>query len=191
MPLFLDSGRLGSDVALNAGNCITVGLVNNMPDAAVEATERQFTELLRAAAPKAVVVLKLFSHPDSTARRGDAAGIRRTLSRHCRTVGYAARRTDRDRDRAARQKSRGRAVLGDPNQGGGLGARQHRVGDLVVPCRARRRSACRRYRAPRPERKAGSVFSTASSSPTTRCCRIFRCRSACRIPATTTCRSGR
>src|SRR3984885_1527494 len=63
MPLFLDSGWLGSDIALNAGNCITVGLVNNMPDAAVEATERQFTELLRAAAPRAVVVLKLFSIP--------------------------------------------------------------------------------------------------------------------------------
>jgi homoserine O-succinyltransferase len=82
MPLFLDSGWLGSDVALNAGNCITVGLVNNMPDAAVEATERQFTELLRAAAPKAVVVLKLFSIP--TVPRGEA--MRREFAERYRDI---------------------------------------------------------------------------------------------------------
>jgi homoserine O-succinyltransferase len=61
MPLFLDAGRLGPAVELNASNCITVGLVNNMPDAALEATERQFTDLIRVAAPKAVVLLKLFA----------------------------------------------------------------------------------------------------------------------------------
>lgn len=62
MPLFVDTG--GSAVALNASNCVTVGLVNNMPDAALEATERQFKELLRAAAPNAVVLLKLFAIPE-------------------------------------------------------------------------------------------------------------------------------
>ena len=82
MPLFLDSGRLRSDVALNAGNCITVGLVNNMPDAAVEATERQFAELLRAAAPKAVVLLKLFAIPQVP--RGDA--MRRELAERYRDI---------------------------------------------------------------------------------------------------------
>jgi homoserine O-succinyltransferase len=82
MPLFLDSGRLGSDIALNAGNCITVGLVNNMPDAAVEATERQFTELLRAAAPRAVVVLKLFSIP--TVLRDEA--MRRDFAERYRDI---------------------------------------------------------------------------------------------------------
>jgi homoserine O-succinyltransferase/O-acetyltransferase len=61
MPLFLDTGRLGSDLELNAANCVTIGLINSMPDAAVEATEQQFTELLRAAAPKTVVLLKLFA----------------------------------------------------------------------------------------------------------------------------------
>ncbi len=63
MPLFLDCGRLGPTVELNASNCITIGLVNNMPDAALEATERQFTGLIRAAAPKAVVLVKLFAIP--------------------------------------------------------------------------------------------------------------------------------
>jgi homoserine O-succinyltransferase/O-acetyltransferase len=58
MPLFLDNGRSSSE--LNAANCVTVGLVNNMPDAAFEATERQFAELIRDAAPARVVLLKLF-----------------------------------------------------------------------------------------------------------------------------------
>jgi homoserine O-succinyltransferase/O-acetyltransferase len=64
MPLFLDSARFGSAAELNAANCITVGLVNNMPDAAVEATERQFVDLIRAATPDTVVLLKLFAIPE-------------------------------------------------------------------------------------------------------------------------------
>ncbi len=64
MPLFLNPGRLGSPLELNASNCITIGLVNNMPDAAFEATERQFTDLLRAATPNVVVLLKLFAIPE-------------------------------------------------------------------------------------------------------------------------------
>jgi hypothetical protein len=58
MPLFLDTGR--SPAELNAANCVTVGLINNMPDAAFEATERQFAELIREVAPSRVVLLKLF-----------------------------------------------------------------------------------------------------------------------------------
>jgi homoserine O-succinyltransferase len=61
MPLFLDTGQAAAE--LNAANCVTVGLVNNMPDAAFEATERQFTGLLREAAPSRVVLLKLFAIP--------------------------------------------------------------------------------------------------------------------------------
>jgi homoserine O-succinyltransferase/O-acetyltransferase len=71
MPLFLDCGRSGSAAELNAANCITVGLINNMPDAAFEATERQFTDLIRAATPKAVVLLKLFAMPEVP--RGETA----------------------------------------------------------------------------------------------------------------------
>jgi homoserine O-succinyltransferase len=63
MPLFIDSARLGSAVELNAGNYITIGLINNMPDAAVEATERQFTDLIRAATPNSLVLMKLFAIP--------------------------------------------------------------------------------------------------------------------------------
>jgi homoserine O-succinyltransferase/O-acetyltransferase len=64
MPLFLDTARFGSAATLNAANCITIGLINNMPDAAVEATERQFVELIRTATPDTVVLFKLFAIPE-------------------------------------------------------------------------------------------------------------------------------
>jgi homoserine O-succinyltransferase/O-acetyltransferase len=82
MPLFLDSGRLGSATELNASNCITVGLINNMPDAAFEATERQFTGLIRAATPNTVVLLKLFAIPQLP--RADA--MRRELAERYRDI---------------------------------------------------------------------------------------------------------
>src|SRR2546425_9716767 len=45
-------------------NCLEIGLVNNMPDAALEATERQFRALLDAAADGLVVRLTLYGLPD-------------------------------------------------------------------------------------------------------------------------------
>jgi homoserine O-succinyltransferase/O-acetyltransferase len=59
MPLFLDTGQ--SPAELNGANCVTIGLINNMPDAAFEATERQFSDLIREAAPSRIVLLKLFA----------------------------------------------------------------------------------------------------------------------------------
>lgn len=64
MPLFLDTSRSGTMLELRAANCITIGLVNNMPDPAFEATERQFSNLIRAAAANTIVRLLLFSIPD-------------------------------------------------------------------------------------------------------------------------------
>jgi homoserine O-succinyltransferase len=64
MPILLDMARSPSAVDLRGRNCLTVGLVNNMPDAAWEATERQFLDLLRAAAGDAIVQVKLFSMAD-------------------------------------------------------------------------------------------------------------------------------
>jgi homoserine O-succinyltransferase len=61
MPLFVDSGFEASAIELNAPNCISIGLINNMPDAALAATERQFTDLIRVATPHVVVLLKLFA----------------------------------------------------------------------------------------------------------------------------------
>jgi homoserine O-succinyltransferase/O-acetyltransferase len=61
MPLLLDTARFGSPSELLGSNCLTIGFVNNMPDTAVVATERQFIDLVRAASADAVVRLKLFA----------------------------------------------------------------------------------------------------------------------------------
>jgi homoserine O-succinyltransferase len=45
-------------------NCLEIGLVNNMPDAALDATERQFRSLLGAAADGIVVRLTLYTLPE-------------------------------------------------------------------------------------------------------------------------------
>jgi homoserine O-succinyltransferase/O-acetyltransferase len=45
-------------------NCIDIGLVNNMPDAALDATERQFRALLGAAAKDIAVRVTLYSLPE-------------------------------------------------------------------------------------------------------------------------------
>lgn len=59
MPLFIDSGR--QQITLNSPKSVVVGLLNNMPDAAIETTERQFADLVRIAAPHAIVIVKLFA----------------------------------------------------------------------------------------------------------------------------------
>lgn len=79
MPLMLMNGRgqlfstleqLNSDSAPEpaeltaAPNTIEIGLINNMPDAALEATERQFSNLLRAAAGAMDVRLAFYSFPE-------------------------------------------------------------------------------------------------------------------------------
>jgi len=47
MPLFLDTAHSVPAVEFRAANCLNIGFINNMPDAAHEATERQFRELIR------------------------------------------------------------------------------------------------------------------------------------------------
>jgi homoserine O-succinyltransferase/O-acetyltransferase len=63
MPILLDTARSATSAELRGDNCLTVGLVNNMPDAALDATERQFIDLIRAASPGLIVRFKLFSVP--------------------------------------------------------------------------------------------------------------------------------
>ena len=64
MSLHIDTARSGPVAESPGANYVSIGLVNNMPDSAFEATERQFVDLIRAAAPEIVVCLKLFSIPD-------------------------------------------------------------------------------------------------------------------------------
>src|SRR5438445_3830267 len=48
----------------SGANCIDIGLINNMPSAALEATERQFHALLDAAGDDILVRLRLYALPD-------------------------------------------------------------------------------------------------------------------------------
>ena len=82
MPLLLDTMRSGPAVELRGRNCLTIGLVNNMPDTAWEATERQFIDLIRATTADVVVRLKLFSL--SELPRAD--GVRTKLSERYRDI---------------------------------------------------------------------------------------------------------
>ena len=52
--------KLLQDSDLNSAKCIRVGLINNMPDAALEATERQYISLLNAASGDVSIQLSLY-----------------------------------------------------------------------------------------------------------------------------------
>jgi len=65
------AGERGKSVL---AECIEIGLVNNMPDAALRATERQFIDLLSAAAGNRAVRLHFFALAEIP--RGDAEGAR-------------------------------------------------------------------------------------------------------------------
>ena len=69
MPVFVDSANfnvalLGKTAPFESSNCITIGLINNMPDEALKATERQFLSLLDAASHGLQVRLLHFMLPD-------------------------------------------------------------------------------------------------------------------------------
>jgi homoserine O-succinyltransferase/O-acetyltransferase len=83
MPVVLDTMRSGSGSEIGVANSVSVGLINNMPDAALQATERQFTDLLRASAHHTIVRLTLFAIPEvprGTAARRDMAARYRDVS---------------------------------------------------------------------------------------------------------------
>ncbi len=83
MPLFLDTTPSAPAGAVHAANCVTIGLINNMPDAALEATERQFIDLIRASARTTVVRLLLFAIAEVP--RGEVA--RRAMAGRYRGLG--------------------------------------------------------------------------------------------------------
>ena len=59
---------------------LVIGLVNNMPDLALRATERQFCALLSAASHDFVVRLKLFTLPNIPRSDATLAHIARTMT---------------------------------------------------------------------------------------------------------------
>jgi homoserine O-succinyltransferase len=83
MPLLLDTAQSASVHAVRGASCVNVGLINNMPDAALEATERQFSDLIRAGSRDTVVRLLLFAIPEvprGEAARRDMAGRYRDIA---------------------------------------------------------------------------------------------------------------
>src|SRR5215469_8533598 len=83
MPLLLDTAESASVHAVRVASCVNVGLINNMPDSALDATERQFSDLIRAGSPDTVVRLLLFAIPEvprSDAARRDMTGRYRDIA---------------------------------------------------------------------------------------------------------------
>ena len=74
MPLEVEHGGSSSRAAAHSRGGIVIGLLNNMPDPALEATELQFSTLLAAAAGSMPVRLRLSSLPELP--RGPAAQAR-------------------------------------------------------------------------------------------------------------------
>jgi homoserine O-succinyltransferase/O-acetyltransferase len=67
MPVVLDrstAAKASVEFRESDGRCLDIGLINNMPDTALESTERQFVELLEGAASDIAIRLKLYSLPD-------------------------------------------------------------------------------------------------------------------------------
>jgi homoserine O-succinyltransferase/O-acetyltransferase len=64
MPVLIDRGPAGGSIRNTSERLLELGLVNNMSDAALESTERQFLELLQAASQDIPVRLRLYSLPD-------------------------------------------------------------------------------------------------------------------------------
>jgi homoserine O-succinyltransferase/O-acetyltransferase len=67
MPVFIDSNHLSPKTPgfyEGSSRCITIGLINNMPDSALEATERQFISLLSEASDGMQIRLSRYMMPD-------------------------------------------------------------------------------------------------------------------------------
>jgi homoserine O-succinyltransferase/O-acetyltransferase len=78
MSLVRTKARSGSAADARGGNGLTIGLVNNMPDPAFHATERQFLDLIRATRPGVNLRFKLFAIPEMP--RGGS--LRNALAAH-------------------------------------------------------------------------------------------------------------
>jgi homoserine O-succinyltransferase/O-acetyltransferase len=63
MPVYLEQSQVALDEP-SVPSALHIGLLNNMPDSALKATERQFMSLLDAAAPGMTVRLSLYSLPE-------------------------------------------------------------------------------------------------------------------------------
>ena len=130
----------------NADAVLTIGLVNNMPDSALQATERQFMRLLTAAAGNRRVRFHCFSLPSVS--RSKSAQWR--IDQEYTDIADLGRLqidglivTGAEPNAATLQR---RTVLAGPHRHYRLGQDQHPLDDLVVSCRPCRGAASRRHR---------------------------------------------
>lgn len=74
------SGAEGAEIRSHSARHISIGLINNMPDGALESTERQFLSLLNAASGDLHVRLSLFHLPEIPRKGAAADHVRTTYS---------------------------------------------------------------------------------------------------------------
>ena len=140
--------RLRRGSLRDRGKRIEIGLVNNMPDAAMLATERQFSNLLTAASRarrRAAASVRAARRPPF--RRG-ARRAQANLSGRERAWPHAAGRADRDGRGAACARACAGALLDRSYGACRLGRFQYGLDDSFVSGGACRRAASRRNRAP-------------------------------------------
>ena len=92
----------GSEFERNGDAELTIALVNNMPDTALKATERQFMRLVQGAAGKQRVRFHYFALPSVARSQAGQGPYRQGLHRDRRARPPADRRADRHRRRADR-----------------------------------------------------------------------------------------
>ena len=148
--------------ASNHRGSLHVGLVNNMPDAAMRATELQFARLLKEAAGALDVRLQLFSL--RSIPRGELARSRMDgfYADAALPAGRRYRRPDRHRRRAARRRPARRTLLGGAGASDRLGRDRHHLHAVFLPGRPCRGAASGRHRrAGRCRAKLSGVYDSA------------------------------
>jgi len=137
-----------------------IGLVNNMPDAALRATELQFARLLKAAAGSFDVRLRLFPcTPSNGANRRARAW---PALRRCRfPASLQHRRADHHRRPALRRRSARRALLGGTGASDRLGRDRHYFHAVLLPGGPCRGAAPGRHRAPAAGGETSGVYDSS------------------------------
>ena len=132
--------------------CLDIGLVNNMPDAALDATVRQFRVLLGAAADDMVVRLTLYTLPEVP--RTDLG--RQLVSGYSDINELWDSRLDGliVTGQNSSGRPRGRALLEKPDASSRVGRAPYLLDDPLLPGRTRRYSAHRWHRPPATGRQA-------------------------------------
>ena len=141
-----------------SGATLFVGLVNNMPDAALRATERQFSRLLQAAAGAIDVRLRLYALPEvpRSAQARAAMAARYRDADEIFSDGVDALIVTGAEPVAA--DLAGRALLARADRPDRPRRRRHAFDDPLLPGGPCRRPAFRRRRPPRPAVKCSGVF---------------------------------